>query len=74
MIRPMDCDEDGFVLGYMCLTDFEFELGGASGGTVVHPSIDDVKRCRPCVHECGIMEVRVYGSRVVQEPNYPDMD
>lgn len=67
--NAMWADEFGIVTGYMCLTDFECELGGASGGNCILPSLDDFKKARPsCARECGIVEVKVYGVRVVQEP------
>lgn len=54
-------------IGYMCKTDFDYELGYASGGTRVHPSIEDLKRCSPCVDSCGIVEVEVILRKVIQE-------
>lgn len=59
-------EPDGSAVGYMCLTDWEFEIGNASGGNRVYPSIEDIKRSRKCVAGCGIMEVRVTGIRVVE--------
>lgn len=65
--HPMGAEEgEDFVLGYMCLTDFECELGMASGGNVIHPSVEDCKEYRKCVSECGIVEVKVSFSRVVE--------
>lgn len=54
------------VVGFMCLTDFECEVGAAVGGNKVFPSIDDLRRCRPCADSCGIAEVRVVGVKIVQ--------
>jgi len=65
-------DEDGGVTGYMCLTDFECELGGATGGNIVHPSVEDLRKRRGCVDRCGIVEVEVRARRVVQEASYDD--
>lgn len=60
-------EEDGSgVVGYMCLVDFECELGAAMGGNGVYPSVEDLKANRKCVEGCGIVEVRVVGVRVVQ--------
>ena len=56
------------VIGYMCLTDFECELGLASGGNTVHPSVEDLQKRRACVSGCGIVEVKVLFSRVVLPP------
>lgn len=66
-IYPLGAEEgQDFVIGYMCLTDFECELGLASGGNVIHPSVEDLKRRRTCVESCGIAEVKVTLQRVVQ--------
>lgn len=54
------------VAGFMCLTDFECEVGAAAGGNKVFPSIDDLRRCRSCADSCGIAEVRVVGVKIVQ--------
>jgi len=50
---------------YMCATDFRHELGSASGGVGVYASVSDLKACRPCVDECGIVAVRVEFLRYV---------
>ena len=55
------------ITGYMCRVDFEYELGYAMGGNVVYPSIEDLKRCRPCADSCGIVAVRVELVEVVTE-------
>ena len=51
---------------YMCATDYEHELGAAQGGNVVYASVEDLKACRPCVAECGIVAVRVEFVRTVE--------
>jgi hypothetical protein len=63
--------EDDFATGYMCLIDFECELGNASGGNIVYPSIQDLRERRECVATCGIVEVEVRARRIVQEPVEP---
>lgn len=69
--RSMWAEKDGdYVIGYMCLTDFECELGGAVGGVTVHSSVEDLRRFRGCVSECGIVEVEVRARRIVQEASY----
>ena len=55
--RPID--EANSVVGYMCATDWYYELGYATGGNRVYASIEDLKSDRPCVEECGIVEVEV---------------
>ena len=55
---------------YMCKTDFDFELGLAAGGNQVYSSIEDLKRCRPCVEGCGIVKVEVRLLEVIQPENF----
>ena len=55
----------GFVLGYMDLIDFEFELGAASGGSRIFASPQECREYKKCVGECGIVEVKVEAIRVV---------
>lgn len=64
--------EDDFATGYMCLVDFECEIGMASGGNVIFPSIEDCRENRKCVSSCGIVEVEVRARRIVQEPTAED--
>lgn len=70
-IIPMGRENDGdkHVTAYMCLVDFECEVGLASGGNVVYPSIDECREGRKCVGGCGIVEVEIRATRVVQEPS-----
>lgn len=69
----MWAEEGGdYVIGYMCLTDFECELGGASGGNTVYPSVDDLRKRRSCIASCGIVEVEVRARRIVQEAPHDD--
>lgn len=69
--KPMWVNEDGedFVVAYMCLTDFECELGAAMGGNTVYPSIEDLRASRKCVESCGIVEVEVKARRIIQQPH-----
>lgn len=55
---------------FMCKTDYDHELGYAAGGVSLHPSVEDLKRCRPCVEQCGIVEVRVEYVATVAESSY----
>lgn len=50
---------DTFVDGYMCAVDWELELGGASDGNRVYPSVEELKEHRKCADHCGIVKVRV---------------
>ena len=56
------------VIGYMDKTDFDHELGTASDGTKVYPSIEALKRERAsCIDECGIVAVAVTFVAVIEE-------
>jgi hypothetical protein len=70
-IIPMGRENDGdkHVTAYMCLVDFECEIGLASGGNIVYPSIEECREGRKCVGGCGIVEVEIRATRVVQEPS-----
>lgn len=70
--RSLWAEEDGGVIGYMCLTDFEDELGCAQGGNTVFPSERDLRETRRCIPQCGIVKVRVIGIEIVQAPDFDD--
>lgn len=59
MVYAMNAEEDGSVVGYMCMTDFECELGAASGGNVIFPSVEDLKSRLRCWEGCGIVKVKI---------------
>lgn len=63
-----DNKETGEVYGYMCLTDFECELGAAEGGNKIYPSVEDCIRCRPCVKSCGVVKVAIRPLKIAQPP------
>ena len=46
-------------VGYMCKTDFDYELGHAAGGNRIFATVEDLKEWFPCVDECGIVKVEV---------------
>lgn len=56
-------------IGYMCMIDFEDELGAAAGGTPVYASVEDLKANHDCWESCGIVEVRVEYVRTIVEQN-----
>lgn len=62
---PMNGDESGAVIGYMCRIDFECELGAAQGGNTIYPDIEDCRAKRGCTDHCGIVEVEVRCRRIV---------
>jgi hypothetical protein len=66
-------DQEGVVYGYMCMTDFDCELGMACGGNIVYPSLKDIKENRKCLDQCGIVKVAVVAVEIVQEQNW-DID
>lgn len=57
-------------IGYMCKVDFEHDMRGAHDGARIYPSEKALRDERGCVVECGIVEVRVSLSRVVQEEDF----
>lgn len=64
---PMFPDEgDDTMYGYMCLVDFECELGFADCGNVVYPSVESLKERRKCFEGCGIVKVAVKTVEIVQ--------
>jgi len=54
-------------IGYMCMTDFEMDMPAYDAK--VYASIDILRKERPCVDGCGIVQVEVKLVRVVQEPS-----
>lgn len=71
--RPMMGEEDGSVIGYMCLTDWECEAGGNYNGNRVFYCEDSLREQLKCVEACGIIEVRFIATRLVQ-PAQEDED
>jgi hypothetical protein len=67
IVQPMNGKEDDpfVVVGYMCMVDFDCELGAASGGNRIFPSTEDLKAHLKCWESCGIVEVEVRASKVV---------
>ena len=61
-------------IGYMDRTDFEYELGQASGGNIVYPNIEDLKEHKAgCINECGIVKVKVELVEVIEEGHQHDI-
>jgi hypothetical protein len=65
--------EQRVTLGYMCKTDFDYELGEAADGSRVYPSVESLKKYSPCYKQCGIVEVEVRFKSVVQESDFSDL-
>ena len=53
------------VRGYMCLIAWEYEIGHASDGNRVYPSLHALQEHHPCWAECGAVEVEVRSIRTV---------
>ena len=45
------------VPGWMCAIDFSCELGEASGGNTIYPSLEDLRKNHECLDHCGYEEV-----------------
>lgn len=52
--------------GFMCKTDFDYDMRGAHDGARIYPSEEGLRDERKCVEECGIVAVRVTLERLVQ--------
>jgi hypothetical protein len=56
--------------GFMCMTDFDCELGNASGGTRVYPSLANLRQNSKCCKPngcCGIVQVTVTLKKVYRK-------
>ena len=53
------------VRGYMCLADWEYEIGHAGGGNKVYASLHDHQEHHSSWKECGVIEVEVRIVRLV---------
>ncbi len=60
-------NDENYVIGYMCRVDWDCELGGAMGGNTIYCDIKDLKEHRKCWKSCGIVEVKVYFSKLVEQ-------
>lgn len=56
--------------GYMCGTDYEYELENASGGVKIYSSVEDLKKHKTCWEDCGIIEIEL----VVKNDKTSDSD
>jgi len=61
------CEQEGSIYAYMCLIDWKYEAPFNIDGNRICYSIESLKRVRPCVEDCGIVEVKVSFVKVVQE-------
>jgi hypothetical protein len=52
---------------YACITDWRHEFGETT--VRFYDSIEKLKRCSPCVKECGIVEIKMEAT-MIQKPDY----
>ena len=57
------------IYGYMCKTDYQWELGEAHPFTEIYPNIKTLKKARQCVKDCGIVKVRIELEEVIEAGN-----
>jgi hypothetical protein len=62
-------DEDTAIV-YMCAVDWEHHTLGDPAGAQVYPSEEILREARPCVSECGIVEVEMKVRRWVQKQDF----
>lgn len=62
-------DESGVVRGFMCLIAWQHEVGHASDGARVYPSLKALKAHHRMWAECGVVEVEMRPVRVVAAQN-----
>jgi hypothetical protein len=54
---------------YMCRVEHDYEMGHASDGVRIFPTLESLKEHHQCWAECGIVEVRVSLNRIIVEGN-----
>jgi hypothetical protein len=70
MCKPIWSDEEGVVVGYMDKVDYECELGAAGKGNTIFPSVEALKKVKPCTIQCGIVKVEVRLREVIQDTDF----
>ena len=60
------------VIGFMDKVDFDEELGNAIDGNKIFPSIDALKKFKPCVRSCGIVKVEVRLKEVISDTDFSE--
>ena len=61
-------DDEGYY--YMCATDYDHHIDNDPKGAEVYGDIEDLRRERPCVKQCGITRFRITNVVTVQKPDY----
>lgn len=59
-------DASGAVRGFMCLIDWQHEIGHASDGNKIYPSLEALKRHHGAWKSCGVVEVTVRAKQIVE--------
>jgi len=62
-----DFKEPKKVTGYMCMIDWDHEIGHAPDGNKVYPSVEALKSDHKSWAGCGIVEVTVTFNKVIHE-------
>jgi len=55
---------------YMCLVDYNWELGEALGGVVLYPTLKDLQENQKCVDKCGVVRVKIILDKTIQESDF----
>lgn len=55
---------------YLDGVDWQYEVGEAYGGNLVHPSLKDTEESHPCVQQCGVVECDLVFNRWVKPQNF----
>ena len=51
--------------GYMCMIDFDYELGHAMVGSIIYPTMEDLRRAHPMIDDCGAVKVKIELEKVI---------
>jgi len=52
-------------VGYMCETDFRFELGSSKNASQIFGSLESLKKHKSCWKSCGIIEVEITKKKII---------
>jgi len=60
-------NKDEKIKAYMCKTDFDYHIPDDINGVDIYFSKQDLINNRPCVKDCGIVEIEVSFSKVINK-------